>query len=93
MNRLLHFVRGVDLLAGRGLACFVRLYQLSLGFWFGGRCRFYPSCSHYGYEALREHGAVRGLWLTVCRVGKCHPLHEGGVDPVPLRRVQKVSAR
>lgn len=93
MNRHVQFIRGVDRVAGRGLAVVVRLYQVSLGFWLGGRCRFYPSCSQYGVEALREHGAVRGLWLTVRRIGKCHPLHEGGVDPVPPRSVQKVSAR
>ena len=47
------------------------------------RCRFYPSCSAYALEALAEHGAARGTWLAVRRVGRCHPWHEGGVDPVP----------
>ena len=47
------------------------------------RCRFYPSCSQYALEALEIHGAVRGGWLAVRRVGRCHPWHDGGFDPVP----------
>ncbi|HUL25555.1 MAG TPA: membrane protein insertion efficiency factor YidD [Streptosporangiaceae bacterium] len=47
------------------------------------RCRFAPSCSAYALEAVREHGAPRGAWLAVRRVGRCHPFHPGGFDPVP----------
>jgi putative membrane protein insertion efficiency factor len=46
-------------------------------------CRFSPTCSHYAVEALRTHGAVIGVWLTLCRLVKCTPLHPGGFDPVP----------
>ncbi|WP_270170417.1 membrane protein insertion efficiency factor YidD [Paenibacillus sp. SYP-B4298] len=46
-------------------------------------CRFYPSCSAYALEALEKHGAVRGTWLAVRRISKCHPFHPGGLDPVP----------
>ncbi|MEY2711709.1 MAG: hypothetical protein RL487_1492 [Actinomycetota bacterium] len=46
-------------------------------------CRFWPTCSHYGYEAIETHGAARGLWLTVCRLSRCRPFGPSGVDPVP----------
>lgn len=67
------------------LVALVRLYQVTLGPLMGGHCRFTPSCSHYALEALREHGAVRGSWLTVRRLARCHPLGGGGYDPVPPR--------
>jgi len=47
------------------------------------RCRFYPSCSQYALDALTVHGAARGSWLAIRRVGRCHPWHDGGLDPVP----------
>lgn len=50
---------------------------------YGEVCKYYPSCSAYGLEALRLHGALRGSWLTVRRIGSCHPWAHGGFDPVP----------
>jgi putative membrane protein insertion efficiency factor len=61
----------------------VRLYQMIVSPWLGPRCRFHPSCSHYACEALEGHGFLRGGWLTVRRLSRCHPFHAGGVDPVP----------
>jgi putative membrane protein insertion efficiency factor len=68
----------------RHLAAFlIRLYQWTVSPLLGPRCRFYPSCSHYALEAILRFGALRGGWLTVKRLGKCHPWHPGGFDPVP----------
>lgn len=46
-------------------------------------CRFYPTCSHYGYEAIEKYGIFKGGWLTIKRIGRCNPFTEGGYDPVP----------
>ena len=65
------------------LVWLVRGYRRALSPWIPPRCRFYPSCSAYAEEALRRHGALRGSWLTVRRLARCHPFHPGGVDQVP----------
>lgn len=61
----------------------IRLYQMTVSKLLPPSCRFTPSCSHYGYEAVRRHGALKGGWLAVKRVARCHPLNPGGYDPVP----------
>lgn len=61
----------------------IRLYQLTLSPYLGGQCRFHPTCSRYAREAIEQHGLVRGGWLALCRLGRCHPFHPGGVDLVP----------
>lgn len=65
------------------LIFFVRGYQLFLGPLLPSACRYYPSCSAYAIEALERHGALRGAWLAVRRIARCHPLRPGGYDPVP----------
>ena len=54
---------------------------------FGPRCRFHPTCSAYAAEAVVQHGAARGSWLALKRIGRCHPWNAGGLDPVPERKV------
>ena len=61
----------------------IRAYQLLLGPWWGGRCRFTPTCSEYAIEAIEAHGPLRGTWLASRRLARCHPWCEGGFDPVP----------
>ncbi|MEZ4862126.1 MAG: membrane protein insertion efficiency factor YidD [Caldilineaceae bacterium] len=61
----------------------IRLYQLLLSPLLGSHCRFYPTCSHYTYEAIEKYGVVQGGWLGIKRISRCHPWHEGGFDPVP----------
>ena len=65
------------------LVTLVKLYQWILSPYFGQQCRFTPTCSHYAIEALKTHGAAKGLLLTVKRVSRCHPWHAGGHDSVP----------
>ena len=67
----------------RMLVLLVRGYQLFISPMLGPRCRFHPTCSQYAVEALQTHGAVKGSWLALRRVLRCHPLHPGGHDPVP----------
>ena len=63
----------------------IRTYQLTLRPIIGCNCRFYPHCSEYGLEAVAEHGALKGAWLTGRRILRCNPWHPGGFDPVPPR--------
>ncbi|MEX2219409.1 MAG: membrane protein insertion efficiency factor YidD [Phycisphaerales bacterium] len=63
----------------------IRAYQVILGPLLGGHCRFVPTCSHYALEAYRTHGPLRGSWLTLRRVVRCHPFGGHGYDPVPPR--------
>ncbi|HMA30548.1 MAG TPA: membrane protein insertion efficiency factor YidD [Casimicrobiaceae bacterium] len=58
-------------------------YQYLLRPMLGSNCRFYPSCSDYAREAIERHGAIHGTWLATKRLGRCHPYHPGGYDPVP----------
>lgn len=60
----------------------LRLYKLLLSPLLPSACRFYPTCSEYMLEAVEKHGVLRGLWLGMKRLLRCHPFHEGGFDPV-----------
>jgi putative membrane protein insertion efficiency factor len=73
INRLLVWV-AVKLIHG---------YRYLLSPWIGNQCRFYPTCSAYSEEAFVKHGFIAGIYLTLRRLIKCHPWHQGGLDPVP----------
>ena len=70
----------------RLLLVLIQGYRLLLSPLLGASCRFYPTCSGYAAEAIEKHGALRGTWLALRRIAKCHPWHPGGVDPVPPAR-------
>lgn len=61
----------------------IKFYQYVISPVIGPKCRFTPTCSHYGIEALKKHGPVKGLLLTIKRVSRCHPWGGSGYDPVP----------
>lgn len=65
------------------LIALVHLYRWLISPLLGPRCRFYPTCSEYALIALKHHGALKGGWLALKRIGRCHPGHPGGIDPVP----------
>ncbi len=60
----------------------IKLYQKVISPMFPPHCRFYPTCSEYSYQSFEKYGFFKGLWLSVIRIGKCHPFHTGGYDPV-----------
>jgi putative membrane protein insertion efficiency factor len=61
----------------------IRFYQRTFSVGLGTACRYQPSCSEFGYEAIERYGAVKGSWLLVRRLARCHPFHSPGFDPVP----------
>lgn len=79
-------MNGNSRMSGRILAGLVRVYQLVLSPVMAPNCRHLPTCSDYAIEALREHGVLKGGWLSVRRIARCHPFGTSGFDPVPERR-------
>ena len=78
-------VKFVTALPETSLIGLVKAYRLLLSPWLGSSCRFEPSCSAYSLQALQQHGAVGGSYLTLHRLARCHPWCDGGIDPVPAR--------
>jgi putative membrane protein insertion efficiency factor len=66
----------------RFLLILIRIYQNTVSPFFPSSCRFYPTCSEYSYRAITKYGIIKGIWYSLIRLSKCHPFHEGGIDPV-----------
>ena len=82
-NRMARHQESFISIPGRGLLFAITVYKVMLSPLFAGSCRFVPSCSSYAREAVARHGALRGSWLAVKRLVRCHPLCKGGLDQVP----------
>ncbi|MEN9827806.1 MAG: hypothetical protein RJA11_422 [Bacteroidota bacterium] len=65
------------------LLLLLRFYRKAISPYLGNNCRFHPTCSVYAMQAIEKYGAIKGSWLAIKRIGKCHPLHPGGIDEVP----------
>jgi putative membrane protein insertion efficiency factor len=68
------------------LLLLIKGYQKGVSPFLPARCRFYPTCSQYGVESIKRFGAIKGSYLTVKRILKCHPFHPGGIDEVPEKK-------
>ena len=71
------------------LLILIRGYQLIISPLLGSNCRFMPTCSEYAMESLRSYGLIKGSYLTIKRIGKCHPWGTHGYDPIPTKEVKK----
>lgn len=80
MNRLIAMIKQ---LPTRCVIAIIDIYRYFFSPLMGKNCRFHPSCSTYGKQAVLRFGALKGVWMTIKRLSRCHPWHEGGYDPVP----------
>jgi putative membrane protein insertion efficiency factor len=69
------------------IVLFIKAYQVFISPLFAGSCRFYPSCSEYAVESVSRFGSLKGTWMAIRRIGRCHPWHPGGFDPVPEKEI------
>ncbi|WP_117273837.1 membrane protein insertion efficiency factor YidD [Chlamydia poikilotherma] len=67
----------------------IHIYRWTISPLLGSPCRFFPTCSQYGLQALKHHGCIKGLGLTIKRIGKCGPWHPGGIDLVPMTTLEE----
>ena len=72
------------------LILLIRVYQLILSPMLGSNCRFMPTCSEYALESLKVYGLIKGTYLTIKRIGKCHPWGSNGYDPIPTKMGKKI---
>ncbi len=76
-------IESVRAIPGKTLVLLIRGYQVSISPLLPAACRYHPTCSAYAIEAVQRYGALRGGWMAVKRIGRCHPFRPGGYDPVP----------
>ena len=74
--------KGITIVIKSILVALIRFYQLCISPLLGYNCRYYPTCSQYAIEAIEQKGIIKGCWMAVKRICRCHPWHEGGYDPV-----------
>ncbi len=67
----------------------IKFYQVAISPWLGTNCRYQPTCSHYMVDAIEEWGIIKGTWLGIRRIGRCHPWGGHGYDPVPKKHTHK----
>ncbi|CAK7034565.1 MAG: Putative membrane protein insertion efficiency factor [Peptostreptococcus russellii] len=82
MDRLRNGFKKIGDLASKASISLIRFYQKFISPLKGPTCRFYPTCSQYSIQAFKKYGFLKGLWLTIKRISKCHPFHPGGYDPL-----------
>ena len=72
-----------------GLLLFIRFYKLAISPYWPGQCRYDPTCSEFAVNAIKTRGSIRGSWLALGRIGRCHPGRSRGYDPVPQKHLSK----
>lgn len=77
------WLKKISQLPSKFLIAMIRVYQVTLSPFIGGACRYTPTCSNYGIEAIQKYGAIKGSWLTIKRIASCNPWGGSGYDPVP----------
>ncbi|MBP1998593.1 putative membrane protein insertion efficiency factor [Peptostreptococcus canis] len=82
MNFIKNIFCKLSIILAKMCIILIRYYQKFISPLLGPRCRFYPTCSQYSIQAFKKYGFLKGLWLTIRRVSKCHPFHPGGYDPL-----------
>jgi len=79
----MNFMKTINKIVALPFILLIKFYQYVISPWLPNACRFNPTCSHYGLQAFKKHGFLRGFWLTIKRIARCHPWGGQGYDPVP----------